>query len=210
MEEYLQSALEIVKAQAGSRPMTEDEILSMIKSVAGGIAGLVGGQALPVGEDAALPAQDPKKAIKEASIVCLECGKSFKVITKSISLPMVSLPRNIAPSTAQKNPALACKSLAGAPCQMKDMKLWNAVRKPIKASPREPGRSELAPPSAVTTRASRSERAFRVPGSPMDKTLRQNASTAAGRQDRRVQAILAEAIRRSAGISGWPGGRQGQ
>ncbi|MEA4855679.1 MucR family transcriptional regulator, partial [Solidesulfovibrio sp.] len=82
MEEYLQSALEIVKAQAGSRPMTEDEILSMIKSVAGGIAGLVGGQALPVGEDAALPAQDPKKAIKEASIVCLECGKSFKVITK--------------------------------------------------------------------------------------------------------------------------------
>ena len=82
MEEYIQSALEIVKAQASARPMTEDEIISMVKSVAKGIAAVSIGQIVTIDADAAAPAINPKKAIKEASVTCLECGKSFKVITK--------------------------------------------------------------------------------------------------------------------------------
>ena len=82
MEEYLQSALEIVKAQASARPMTEDEIISMVRSIANGIAAINAGQESSKTEDSAAQAMDPKKAIKEASITCLECGKSFKVITK--------------------------------------------------------------------------------------------------------------------------------
>mgnify|MGYP000415015208 CR=1 FL=1 len=28
------------------------------------------------------PAVDPKKAIREKSVICLECGKSFKILSK--------------------------------------------------------------------------------------------------------------------------------
>ena len=37
MEEYLKAALEIVKAQASVRTMTDDEITSMLRKVAAGI-----------------------------------------------------------------------------------------------------------------------------------------------------------------------------
>ena len=37
MEDYLKQALEIVKAQASVRTMTEEEITSMVRSLADGI-----------------------------------------------------------------------------------------------------------------------------------------------------------------------------
>ncbi|KHK00609.1 MucR family transcriptional regulator [Desulfovibrio sp. TomC] len=132
MEEYLQSALEIVKAQAGSRPMTEEEILSMVKSVANGIAALTSGQILPGKEEPASPAMDPKKAIKEASITCLECGKSFKVITRKHLASHGLTPEEYrAKYGFKKTQALACKSLARERrAKMKDMKLWERRQKP--------------------------------------------------------------------------------
>jgi predicted transcriptional regulator len=80
MEEYLKAALEIVKAQASVRTMTDDEITSMLRNVAAGIQAAAEAEAAPT--DAATPAMDPSKAVKESSVVCLECGKSFKVLTK--------------------------------------------------------------------------------------------------------------------------------
>ena len=82
MDEYTIAALEIVKAQASSLSMTEDEIVSMVKAVAGGIVAVSSGQIATIDADATAPTMDPKKAIKETSIVCLECGKSFKMITR--------------------------------------------------------------------------------------------------------------------------------
>ncbi len=79
MEDYLKQAIEIVKAQASVRNMKEDEITSMIKALASSISGVAGG-AVPAVETE--PAIDPKKAIKERSVICCECGKSFKVLTK--------------------------------------------------------------------------------------------------------------------------------
>ena len=132
MEEYLQSALEIVKAQAGSRPMTEEEILSMVKSVASGIAALTTGQPVPGKEETTAPAMDPKKAIKEASITCLECGKSFKVITRKHLASHGLTPEEYrAKYGFKKTQALACKSLARERrAKMKDMKLWERRQKP--------------------------------------------------------------------------------
>ena len=80
MEEYLKSALEIVKAQASVRIMTDEEITAMVRRLAIGIrdASLESGEGA-VEEAVSL---DPKKAVKEKTITCLECGKSFKVITK--------------------------------------------------------------------------------------------------------------------------------
>jgi predicted transcriptional regulator len=132
MEEYLQSALEIVKAQAGSRPMTEEEILSMVKSVASGIAALTTGQPAPGQEETAAVIMDPKKSIKEASITCLECGKSFKVITrKHLATHGLSPEEYRAKYGFKKTQALACKSLARERrAKMKDMKLWERRQKP--------------------------------------------------------------------------------
>ena len=132
MEEYLQSALEIVKAQAGSRPMTEEEILSMVKSVANGIAALTSAQPVPGLAEAAAPGMDPKKSIKEASITCLECGKSFKVITrKHLASHGLTAEEYRAKHGFKKTQALACKSLARERrAKMKDMKLWERRQKP--------------------------------------------------------------------------------
>ena len=132
MEDHIKSALEIVKAQAGSRPMTEEEILSMVKSVASGIAALTTGQTELGKEDAAAPVMDPKKSIKEASITCLECGKSFKVITRKHLASHGLTPEEYrAKYGFKKTQALACKSLARERrAKMKDMKLWERRQKP--------------------------------------------------------------------------------
>ncbi|MFP4071353.1 MAG: MucR family transcriptional regulator, partial [Desulfovibrionales bacterium] len=80
MEDALKQALEIVKAQASVRTMTEDEITSMVQKLAQQIQGMTTGE-ISVDQDQE-PAVDPRKAIREKSVICLECGKSFKVLTK--------------------------------------------------------------------------------------------------------------------------------
>ena len=133
MEEYLQSALEIVKAQAGSRPMTEEEILSMVKSVASGIAALTTGQPVLGQEEAAAPGMDPKKSIKEASITCLECGKSFKVITRKHLLTHGLTPDEYRAKYGMKKGApLIAKGLQRERRKkMKDMRLWEKKGKVV-------------------------------------------------------------------------------
>ena len=126
MDDYLQSALDIVKAQASARPMTEDEIISMVRSVANGIASVSTGQTAPSEAATAAPAMDPKKAIKEASVTCLECGKSFKMITKKhLAAHGLTYEEYKAKYGYKKTQALACKSLSrGRRAKMTDMKLW--------------------------------------------------------------------------------------
>ena len=60
MEDYLKQAIEIVKAQASVRNMNEEEITSMIKSLAGSIRGVAEGVAPAVETEAAV---DPKDII---------------------------------------------------------------------------------------------------------------------------------------------------
>ena len=131
MEEYLQSALEIVKAQAGSRPMTEDDILSMLKSVASGIASMTSGQALPEAEGGTPALVDPKKALKEKSVVCLECGRTFKVLTKKHLATHGLTPESYRIKYGyKKGTPLCAKSLVRARrTKMQDMKLWERRKK---------------------------------------------------------------------------------
>lgn len=78
MDEYLKEALELVKVQAGVREMSVEEITVMIRELADGLRRIAS-------EDAAAePAGDvdPQKAIREKSILCLESGKSFKILTR--------------------------------------------------------------------------------------------------------------------------------
>lgn len=123
--EAMQAAVEIVRAQASARPMTEDEIVSMIGNVAHGIQVAAGTMPVPEAE-AAAPAMDPKKAIKESSVTCLECGKSFKAITKKHLATHGLTPESYREKYGyKKGVALACKALVRERRKkMGEMKLW--------------------------------------------------------------------------------------
>jgi predicted transcriptional regulator len=128
MEDYLKHAIELVKAQASVRIMSEEEIAAMISSLAGKLKKLDSsdeGEEIVAGS-ADIPVTDPKRSIKEKSIVCLECGKVFKVITKKHliihGLDAVAYREKWG---LKKGTPLTCKELQRARRQkMKDMKLW--------------------------------------------------------------------------------------
>ena len=125
MEEYLKQALDIVKAQAAVRNMTEEEINSMIMSVTKGIQSALSQAEVPETQ-AAEPAVDPRKSIKERSIVCLECGKPFRVMTKKHLAKHDLTPQEYKEKWGLKqNTSLICKSLArDRRNKMKEMELW--------------------------------------------------------------------------------------
>ena len=128
MEEYLKQALEIVKAQASVRNMTEDEITSMVKTLAEGIQNVAEGEEK---KEPTKPSIDPKKAIREKSIVCLECGKSFKVLTKKHLASHDLTPEEYKEKWGyKKSTSLVAKDLARERRKkMQEMRLWEKRKK---------------------------------------------------------------------------------
>ena len=124
MEKYLKEALEIVKAQASVCTMTEEEITTMIGKLAVGIKAISEGTALPGAADEVVV--DPAKAIKEKSITCVECGKSFKLLTKKHLLSHGLTPEEYRERCGyKKGTPLVCKSLQRERRKkMRSMKLW--------------------------------------------------------------------------------------
>ncbi len=124
MEDYLKEALEIVKAQASVRNMTEEEINSMIKTLSQGIKSVA--EEAPIERLQAEPPVDPAKAIREKSIVCLECGKPFKVLTKKHLAKHDLTPEEYKSKWGyKKNASLVAKVLArDRRKKMQEMQLW--------------------------------------------------------------------------------------
>ncbi|GAB1409361.1 MucR family transcriptional regulator [Desulfovibrionales bacterium] len=133
MEDYLKQALEIVKAQAGVRTMNEEELSSMLRSLANSIRSVAEG-AVDVPEQEAVV--DPKNAIREKSVLCCECGKSFKVLTKRhISTHGLTVEEYKEKWGYKKGTSLVAKSLARERRKtMQGMKLWEKRRKAAPAS----------------------------------------------------------------------------
>jgi predicted transcriptional regulator len=140
MENYLNAALEIVKAQAAVRNMTTEEITAMLQELTRSIQGIAGGN--QPGADA--PAvMDPKKSVKEKSVTCLECGKSFKLLTKKhlashdLDAVIYRAKWGLKPKTA-----LVAKELQRTRRKkMASMKLWErrgTPKKTAKAEPQKP------------------------------------------------------------------------
>ena len=132
MEDYLKQAIEIVKAQASVRNMNEEEITSMIRSLAGNIRTVAEGTMPAVENEAAV---DPKNAIREKSVICCECGKSFKVLTKRHLATHGLTPERYKEKYGyKKGTALVAKSLARSRRKtMQEMKLWEKRKKATKA-----------------------------------------------------------------------------
>ncbi len=126
MEDHVKEALEIVKAQASVRNMTEEEINSMIKSLSEGIQKASQDTGEAKNEQEQQPTADPNKAIKEKSITCLECGKSFKVLTKKhFAKHDMTTEEYKAKWGYKKNQALVAKALARERRKkMQEMELW--------------------------------------------------------------------------------------
>jgi predicted transcriptional regulator len=131
MEEYVKCALEIVKAQASVRTMTDEEITSMVRRLAAGIRDISGD--VLAGEAEQVVGMDPKKAVKEKSVTCLECGKSFKVITKKHLATHGLTPEEYkAKHGYKKTMPLVCKSLQrDRRKKMKNMRLWEKKGKVV-------------------------------------------------------------------------------
>ncbi len=129
MDDYLREALEIVKAQASVRTMSEDEITAMVQRLSQDIKTVAeGGE--PAGE-AQEPAVDPKKAIREKSVICLECGKSFKVLTKRHLATHDLTPAEYKEKWGyKKGTSLIAKSLGRERRKkMQEMQLWKRRKK---------------------------------------------------------------------------------
>ena len=131
MEDYLKQAIEIVKAQASVRNMNEDEITSMIRALTQSIRGVAEG-VVPVTDSE--PAVDPKNAIREKSVICCECGKSFKVLTKRHLATHGLTPEEYREKYGyKKGTSLVAKSLARDRRKtMQGMKLWEKRKKAVK------------------------------------------------------------------------------
>jgi len=123
MDDHLKEALEIVKAQASVRTMTEEEITSMVQKLAAGIKAIAEDGSIEIEQDASL---DPKKAIREKTILCCVCGKSFKILTKKHLASHDLTPEEYREKFGYKKKLpLVCKSLQRERRKkMKEMKLW--------------------------------------------------------------------------------------
>ena len=109
------------------RYMTEEEITSMVQSLSQQLKGIVEGN----GDQAEAkkpqePAVDPKKAIREKAVICLECGKKFKVISKKHLAQHGLTPEEYKEKWGfKKNQSLVTKELARQRKQkMQEMQLW--------------------------------------------------------------------------------------
>lgn len=131
MDDFLKEALDIVKAQASVRVMAEDEIISMVRRLSSGIKTVSDGENIPEEQAPTELQMDPRKSIKEKSITCLECGRTFKILTRK-HLRSHGLDANEYREKwgLKKDTPLVCKSLQRERRnKMKDMKLWEKRRK---------------------------------------------------------------------------------
>jgi predicted transcriptional regulator len=103
--------------------MTEEEITSMVQKLAAGIKAISEDGAIVAESD---PTLDPKKAIREKSITCCICGKSFKILTKKHLSSHDLTPEEYREKCGYKKKLpLVCKSLQRERRKkMKEMKLW--------------------------------------------------------------------------------------
>jgi predicted transcriptional regulator len=118
--------------------MTEDEITSMVKRLSADLSGLACGCCAQDAVSAA-DTEDAKKSIKERSVVCMECGKTFKILSaKHLALHGLDAKSYREKWGLKKGTALAAKSLQrDRRNKMKEMKLWErrgAAKKEQQAS----------------------------------------------------------------------------
>ena len=130
MDEHIKQALEIVKAQAGFRVMSEEEISSMVRALSGVILQVSSSdaQATAVSPDTAA------RQISERGVTCLECNKTFKLLTRRhlLSHGLTADEYREKWGYAKSTPLVSKSLQRERRKKMKDMKLWEKRRKTAK------------------------------------------------------------------------------
>ena len=132
MDDFLKQALELARAQASVRVMTEEEITKFVVTLAAKLRSFAAGQEAEAACGACeVSAEDIKKSVKEKSVTCLECGKSFKILTKRhLALHGLTSEEYRAKYGMKKNAPLVCKELKRERRKkMEEMQLWEKRRK---------------------------------------------------------------------------------
>ena len=127
MDDFMKQAIEIAKAQAAVRPMTSEQFMAFAKEIADGLRDTTSGAVrIKSAEAKNLSAIEAKKSIKEKSVTCLVCGKSFKVLGKRHLATHGLSPKEYREKFGlRKRAPLICKSLARERREMmKGMRLW--------------------------------------------------------------------------------------
>lgn len=121
MDDYLKEAIEIAKAQASVREMNETQITEYIKKISQNLRAIEHSS-----ESKSVDIMEAKKSIREKSVVCLECGKAFKMLTKRHLATHGLSPKDYREKYGLKRGAsLTCKDLQKTRrAKMHDMKLW--------------------------------------------------------------------------------------
>ena len=130
MDDYLKEAVELARAQAGVRVMSEDEIAAFVAKVATSLRAIAeGGECASC--ESGVSMEDAKKSIKEKSVTCLECGKSFKILTKRhLAQHGLTSDEYRDKYGLKKGTALVCKALQRERRKkMAEMQLWEKRRK---------------------------------------------------------------------------------
>lgn len=86
MATLLEMAAQIVASQAGSTPMTSDELVQGIQKVHAALQALETGKEIAApGAEEAKPAITVKQAFKTNEVICMVCGKGgFKTLTRHL------------------------------------------------------------------------------------------------------------------------------
>ena len=129
MEDHIVMALDIVKAQAGFRSMTEEEICTMIQGVSATIKKLLADcKSMDVLQ---VERASVDRVPKDTAIICLECLKPFKMLThKHMATHGLTTDDYRAKWGYAKDTPLVCKALQRLRRKkMKDIKLWEKRRK---------------------------------------------------------------------------------
>ena len=122
MDFPLKAAIELTAAQARVRTMTAEEMLELIRGLNARL-GDVRPQAGPPVDAAPL---DPRKAVREKSIVCLESGRPFRVLTRRHLAKYGLTPEQYRAKWGYPaDMPLVCKALQRERRKkMREMKLW--------------------------------------------------------------------------------------
>ncbi len=137
---YLSAATNLVAAQARTKSMTTEEMMTSVEEVARRLEAMdntmVKGTIAPTSAaQAPILVVNPKTAIKDGTVACCICGEPLKVLTK------VHLAKHdLTPESYRKlcgypvGHPLACKSLTKARREkMQEMRLWEKRKAPATA-----------------------------------------------------------------------------
>lgn len=116
-------AIEFAKAQAAIKPMTPVELMEYINEIE---SRMDNNSSLPATDATAQFVVDPASAIKEKTITCAICGKSFKLLSKQHLESHGHTPDSYRELCGykKKQPLAAKAQTRDRRKRMQDMKLW--------------------------------------------------------------------------------------